>query len=233
MNYLNKIFSSIENLKFEKEEKCIEFNIIMKIMNTVYSYIDENPELIDRFNYSVYINKYRIFTNSFSPQNYNAIKTFINNYNKNIIKNKLIIELTCLIYLCYKTNKELGEIYKPAQYMLLDYFWGITINKNVCVPINKKQILLKILDITDTESSETNDPLEITFFNTIKKIQNFGQQIYSFPTRYSDCGEKMLLNLFNNLLLKEDGSFNLEKIGEWDEKLRNFYLEYNTIKKWK
>jgi len=240
-NHLNIVLSKIDELEFEKPEQSIEFNIIMKIINIIYKLVDSEPSLVDRYNYSEFINKYRLFIqsdpaidlNKFN-QNYKGVKKFINEYDYTAIKNTFIINFSCLIYLCYKTNSELGEEYKASQYILLDYFFGITKVNNNCIPINKRQVILKLLNIKespDLKEDNVKNPLEIQYYETYKQIFRQISQ-YTFrdpPKKHTDCGETMLLNTFNYLLLKEDGTFNLTDIDSWDIKLKEFYLRYPNM----
>jgi len=150
---LNQTFSNIERLCFDEQSKKDDFNFMMYIMEKVYAYVD-TPNIIDQYNYSLFIDKYKDFNSHSNDTTYKSLIRFIHSYDENTIKNKLVLKLTCLIYLCYKTNEELltynTDIQKkincrPAQYMLLDYFYGITKIKNFCVPINRRHIMINIL----------------------------------------------------------------------------------------
>ena len=230
-NKLNITLFSID--KNNIKEQIDEFNTFMKILNIIYKYIDTEPNIIDQYNYSLYIDKYKDFGIHPNPTTYKSLITFSNNYNYNTIKNKLILKLSCLIYLCYKTNIELGDAYKASQYMLLDYFYGITKIKNYCVPINRRQILLKILEIPETKilrETIITDAIETNFYKVFtQKFKQIKQYTFLEPIRYTDCGETTILNLFNYLLLKDDGSFNLSDIFTWDIKLKEFYQKYPTM----
>ena len=141
--------------------------------------------------------------------------------------------MTCLIYLCYKTNQELGTEYKAAEYMILDYFYGITKINNYCVPINKRYILLSLLkqkDSNDFRIMEITDPEEIIFNKLVMEpFKLIKQYTFHEPIKYTDCGETTILNLFNYLLLNKDGTFNLTKTSSWDLKLKEFYTKYPTM----
>ena len=230
---LNNTLSNIEKLKFNSQEQIDEFNTFMKILKIIYIYIDTDPNIVDQYNYSLYIDKYKDFDVHPNVTTYKSLITFINKYNYNTIKNKLVLKLSCLIYLCYKTNIELGDAYKTSQYMLLDYFYGITKIKNYCVPINRRQILLKILEISESKmlrDTNVTDTIENEFYKVFtQKFKQIKQYTFIEPIRYTDCGETTILNLFNYLLLNDDGSFNLSDIDTWDIKLKEFYQKYPTM----
>jgi hypothetical protein len=228
---LNNTFSNIKKLNFQEQND--EFNTFMKILNIIYKYIDTQPNIIDQYNYSLYIDKYKDFDVHPNKTSKKSLINFIKDYNNNTIKNKLALKLSSLIYLCYKTNIELGISYKASQYMLLDYFYGITKIINNCVPINKRQILLKILEISESnELRKTNvtDRIEQEFYRSFtQKFKQIKQYTFLKPIRYTDCGETTILNLFNYFLLNDNGSFNISNT--WDEKLQNFYNIYPTMDK--
>lgn len=72
--------------------------------------------------------------------------------------------------------------------------------------------------------------LEKKFYDAyISKFKEIKQYTFNDTIQYTDCGETTILNVFNYLLLKDDGSFNLEDAGTWDDKLREFYMKYPTI----
>jgi hypothetical protein len=73
---------------------------MMYIMEKVYAYVD-TPNIIDQYNYSLFIDKYKDFDSHSNKTTYKSLMTFINNYDENTIKNKLVLKLTCLIYLYY------------------------------------------------------------------------------------------------------------------------------------
>ena len=230
---LNNTFSNIVKLNFNDRKD--EFNVFMKILRIIYTCIDTYPEMIEQYNYLLYIDKYKDFDTFNNITTYKSLKIFIDNYNINTIKNKLVLKLSYLIYLSYNTNKEIGTNFKASQYMLLDYFYGITKIKNNCLPINKRQTLLKILEIPETigllEPVLTNE-IEIGFYKLFQqKFKQIEQYRFNNPISYTDCGETTLLNLFNYLLLKKDGSFDLSDSGSWDIKLKEFYEKYNTMDK--
>ena len=250
---LNSILSNIEKVNFQ--DKKDEFNFFMKILNIIYKYIDTEPNIVDQYNYSLYIDKFKDFDIHSNVTTYKSLITFINKYKYNTIKNKLILKLSCLIYLCYKTNIELDSFYrlnignvtngyntqyiehngtyKASQYMLLDYFYGITKIKNYCIPINRRQILLKILEIPESKilrETKVSDKIEEQFYKALsQEFKEIKQYTFTAPIRYTDCGETTILNLFNYLLLNNDGSFNLSDIETWDIKLKNFYIKYPTM----
>ena len=248
---LNNILSNIE--KFNFQDKNDEFNLFMKILKIIYKYIDTEPNIVEQYNYSLYIDKFKDFDIHSNVTTYKSLITFINKYEYETIKNKLILKLSCLIYLCYKTNIELDSFYnaswntttsafknkkyngtyRASQYMLLDYFYGITKIKNNCVPINRRQILVKILGTSETELSfktKVSDETEKEFFKQFtQKFKEIKQYTFTAPIRYTDCGETTILNLFNYLLLNNDGSFNLSDIKTWDIKLKDFYEKYPTM----
>jgi len=237
-NMLIDKLSSIKSLKFNEQPQIDEFNLIMKIICIIYTHVNENLHLIDKYNYSLFILKYKNFNDILDDKvkttNYKSLKTFINNYNRNIIKNKLVLNLSCLIYLCYKTNIELGINYKAPQYMLIDYFIGIGKIKNSCIPINQRQVILNILQIQDSvklRETEITDEIEVKYYEQIKQIfKEIKQYTFNEPTKkLTDCGETTIINIFNYLLLKEDGSFNLEDADTWDIKLKEFYMKYPTM----
>jgi hypothetical protein len=233
---INKL-SNIKSLKFNEQSQIDEFNIMIKIIKIIYTHINENLYLIDQYNYSLFILKYKNFNDikdeAAKNTNYKSLKTFINNYSRNIIKNKLILNLSCLIYLCYKTNIEIGINYKVSQYILLDYFMGIGKIKNSCIPINQRDVLLKILGIKDSDELRKmpiTDAIENKFYQELNSpFKEIKQFTFNNEIKYTDCGETTILNLFNYLLLKEDGSFNLEEADTWDVKLKQFYLKYPTM----
>jgi hypothetical protein len=234
---LNNTFSNIEILHFNEQPQIDEFNLIIKIIKVIYKYIDENPNLIDQYNYSIFILKYKNFNDIIDEKvkntNYKSLKAFINKYDRNTIKNKLVLNISCLIYLCYKTNIELGINYRTAEYMLIDYFLGIIKVKNSCIPINERHVLLKLLNLNESilkDSKPIKDELEDLFYK--KLSQNYKEiKQYTFYTeiRYTDCGETTILNIFNYLLLKDDGTFDLSDADSWDIKLKEFYSKYPTM----
>jgi len=231
---LNNTLSNIERLNFE--DKINDFNLFIKIVRIIYTHIDEYPNLIDQYNYSLFIDKYKDFNIHTNSTTYKSLMRFINDYDRIYIKNKLILKISSLIYLCYKTNEELGIDFKTSQYMLLDYFFGIVKIKNSCIPINQRQIIINILELEDDEElrqEPITDPFEIAFYKiVIQKFKEIKQYTFSSTTdqsQYTDCGETALLNTFNYLLLKEDGTFNLTDINCWDLKLKNFYEKYPTM----
>jgi hypothetical protein len=230
---MNKILSNTKNLSYEDENICEEYNKFMKIVSFIYRYINDNEMLIDKYNYTLYTNTYRLFEQNFSS-NYKGMQNQINLWTKNVVTIDLILSISCLIYLGYKTNLELGEQFKPSQYMLLDYFWGITNVGSLYIPINKRQVLINLLNINnDTtklqDAKTSTDPIESAFFNSQKKFSLKSQARLVTPVPYQDCGETTLLNLFNYLLLKEDGTFNLSNLVGSDPLLLEFYARYSTI----
>lgn len=225
--------STFPNIDINFQDQIDEFNTFMKILSIIYEYIDTQPDIIDQYNYSLYIDKYKDFDVHDNTNTKKSLMTFIKKYNYNTIKNKLALKLSCLIYLCYKTNIELGVAYKASQYMLLDYFYGITKIKNYCLPINRRQILLRILEIQESKKlreTEVTDTIEKEFYKAFtQKFKQIKQYTFTKLPKYTDCGETAILNLFNYLLLNDDGSFNLTDILTWDIKLQKFYEKYSTI----
>jgi hypothetical protein len=71
------------------------------------------------------------------------------------------MKLSYFIYLCYQTNIELGKEYNISQYIILDYFIGISKTNIVCVPINKRQIILTLMGLEE----KNYNPLPITDSN--------------------------------------------------------------------
>jgi hypothetical protein len=224
----------------------------MNILYFVYNHVENLEELTDKYNYLLFINKYKNFNDikdkKAKDKNYKSLKSFINTYNENIIKNKYALNLSCLIYLGHKTNIELVNYcmidYKEkyfceksntrvAHYMILDYFWGISKINNPCIPINKRQVLIKLLEKEDSNElrkTPITDEREANFYNFInQKFKEIKQYTFYDPIRYTDCGETTILNIFNYLLLKEDGSFDLSNSDSWDSKLKEFYLKYPTM----
>lgn len=242
-------FSNIKILKFQDESTIYEFNIIMKILKIIYDYVEMNPDIIHQYNYCLYIHKYRDIQKAFKgkeiiePKNtsYKSMMNFID-YDENIIKNKLVLDLTYIIYLCYKTNLEFNinensrieKIYNASQYILLDYFIGITNITNHCVPINTRQVFLKILNMNEEETvfKITDEEEEKKFYNIIlNKFKPLKQFTFVNERQYTDCGETAIINMFNYLLLQSDGKFNITDIETWDEQLQILYTKYPTIDK--
>jgi len=255
-NNLNKILSNIpsSSLDFTKEDIIYDFKIFMKILDYVYENVEIFKEWTDKYNYLLFINKYKNFNDikdeKAKDTNYKSLKSFINTYNRNIIKNKFALNLTSLIYLSYKTNIEANFIYrynhymkkrnstptnvKIAQYMILDYFWGISTINNPCIPINKRQVLIQLLGKKDSDELRktpiTKEREKIFYKNFDKIFKQIKQYTFYDKVRYTDCGETTILNIFNYFLLKEDGSFDLSDSDSWDIKLKEFYLKYPTMK---
>ena len=234
VNDLNYNLSCIPQLKFEEQKA--EFNLLMTIVEKIYRYIEEQPDLVYQYNYSLYIDKYKSFKfNKGKDTPYKSLITFVRDYTLCYIKNNLILTLSSLIYLCHKTNIELGKEYKTAQYMILDYFYGSCRVKNYCVPINKRQILITMLGLTDDKvlnDTKITDDFENKFYELFKQPFKEIKQ-YTFPGRYTDCGETAILNVFNYFLINEDvvGTFNLTHTEKWDNKLKEFYNKYQTMEK--
>jgi hypothetical protein len=115
--------------------------------------------------------------------------------------------------------------------MLLDYFYGIGKIKNSCVPINQRQILITMLRLKDTpelRSQKIADKLEDAFYKVF--TQDFKEiKQYTFPGKYTDCGETAILNTFNYFLLEDNGCFNLADSASWDPKLKKFYEDYPSM----
>ena len=238
-DYMNKIFSNTKNLDYKDDENiCKEYNTFMIIVRLIYQFINKKKILIDMYNYTLYTNTYRIFekiVRDFSSS-YKAMQNQINLWTKNVVTIDLVLNISCLIYLCYKTNLELDERFKSSQYMLLDYFWGITNTGSLYIPINRRQILInligKVRDTAELQNANTSgDPIESAFFNSQKTFSQKNQVKLLTPVHYSDCGETTLLNLFNYLLLKEDGTFNLENLAGSDQLLLEFYERYPTMER--
>ena len=229
------LYVTLSNMGFKFINQKDDFNLLMTIVKKIYGYINDNEHLVNQYNYSLYIHKYKSFNLNNKerphPTSYKSLLSFINEHDFNYIKNKLILNLSSLIYLCYKTNMELGNCYMTAQYMILDYFYGICRIKNSCVPINQRQVLITILGLTDNQeliSSQITDNLEGKFYRLFTSHFKEIKQ-YNFPGKYTDCGETTILNVFNYFLIKEDGTFNLENSDSWDVKLKEFYDKYNTM----
>jgi hypothetical protein len=225
----NNTLSNIVTLNFNDQKD--EFNLFLNIFKINYDHINENPNLIDQYNYSLYIDKYKDFNLYENKTTYKSLMRFINEYDRNYIKNKLILKLSCLIYLCHKINTELGASFRTAEYMLLDYFYGIGKIKNSCVPINQRQILTTMLELDDNQSLRSQ-PITNKFEEAFYKIftQDFKEiKQYTFPDSYTDCGETTILNTFNYFLLKENGEFNLTDSDSWDPKLKKFYEKYPNM----
>ena len=213
--------------KFKFMEQQTDFNLLMSIIKEIYTYINENDHLVDQYNYSLYIDKYKSFllSNKLKSTPHKSLLSFIS-YDRQYIKNKLILNLSSLIYLCYKTNIELGVWYKTSQYMILDYFYGMCKIKNECIPINQRQVLITILgELRNNEFDMLENNFYTLFKSPFKEIKQ-----YKFPGGHTDCGETTILNVFNYFLIKENGEFNLTEIESWDEKLQIFYKKYKTMK---
>ena len=230
---LNLTFSSIEQLNFNTDGVDHKFNILMHIVEKIYIYIDKNPELIDQYNYLLYIHLYKTFNvHKGDDQSKDKLYKFMIKSDRSYIKHKLILNLSSLIYLCCMTNFELGDQYNTAQYMILDYFYGICKIKNQCVPINQRQILISILNLTDNQDlidKKIEDPVEKTFYNLYRAPFKEIQQ-YTFPGEHTDCGETTILNIFNYFLINNKGEFILpDTASDWDYKLKDFYKKYRTM----
>lgn len=239
-NSLNAVFSNIDKLHFSEQPQKDEFNIIMKIIRKVYDYVEKNPGIIDRYNYTIFIDKYKdLKIHRAEKTPLKSLIAFVNDYDRNTIKNKLILKLASLVYLCHKLDSEIiikanidtDEPSQSALYMLIDYLIGISKDKIRCVPINKLSVIRKLFDIAEQTEGELTDPVEIEFFdivvNKFKVIEG-----YTFPSSnggYHDCGETALLNTFNYFLFKDDGSFDLSQSESWDSKLKDFYMKYPTL----
>ena len=234
LNDLNSTFSYITKLNFEKQKN--EFNILMSIIKIIYSYIEKYEYLIDQYNYLLYIDLYKTFNvHKGDTRSKDKLYKFMTKSNKNYIKHKLILNLSSLIYLCHKTNIELGVQYNTAQYMILDYFYGICRIKNQCVPINQRQVLISILGLTDNQDLKVDsidNPIENSFYKLhtshFKEIKQ-----YTFPGRHTDCGETTILNIFNYFLINDKGEIILPDTAavKWDLKLQDFYRKYNTMER--
>ena len=240
VNYL--LEKKTDRSDIETHSTVQTFEIIMGIIDDVYAYVEKDLSIIERYNYSLYIHKLTALNvhnkTVYNDSSYKQLLGFVNKNNYNYIKNKLILNISCLIFLCIKINRYVGPHFYCAQYMLLDYFLGISKINKFCTPINSRQILMKILSIPDTpefrSTYPTNDD-EILFFENSKNMYFTQIKQYTFPNDgieingYADCGETALINLFNYLLIGDNGMFDLSDSDSWDEKLRNFYLKYPSM----
>jgi hypothetical protein len=237
ISLLNNKFSHTEKINFA--DKMEDFNLICKIINFVYDYVMSDTTIIQRYNYSLYINKLITLNTAANDTNFKSLISFINTYNENVIRNKLVLNLTYLIYLCYKTNLESGLRFNLSQYMMIDYLNGITQIQKPCYPINKRSVLVKLLNIVDTPELSKEKPIdrfEMDYYgiqNNFKVLKQFTFDQSSSPLvggrKYSDCGETTIINMFNYLLLNEDGRFNLSDSASWDDKLIAFYRKYPSM----
>jgi hypothetical protein len=99
-NNLIIILSNISTLKFNEQSQIDEFNFIMKIIKEVYTHIDANPNLIEQYNYSLFIFKYK---NLFERKDEKAIAT-----NFKALKSK---------FLAFKIKIKLEGLYKLYSYL--------------------------------------------------------------------------------------------------------------------
>jgi hypothetical protein len=167
-SYIAKVNESIKPLDSTEDN----YNLLLKIINIVIQYVNRNENLINGYNYSIYIQYYKNLTRDpiknkdESEDNYNKRKEgeyvkrrkdmekFINEKDVNKIKQKLIFELSYYIYLSYKINEESGDFnIKLAQNTLMDYFLGVTNDEIPNVPINPRQTLVNIRGGPDDNKS--------------------------------------------------------------------------------
>ena len=158
-SYLEKVNQYITSLDFNENN----YNLLLKVINIVIQYVNTNENLINGYNYSIYIQYYKNLTRDpiknegESEDTYNIRKEgeyrkrkkymekFINDKDVNKIKQKLVFELSYYIYLSYKINEESGDFnIKLAQNTLMDYFLGVTKDEIPNVPINPRQTLVNI-----------------------------------------------------------------------------------------
>jgi hypothetical protein len=220
--------------------------LIYELICFVISYVDENPNLIYGYNYSLYIFQYRYHKLSKQDLKFKDMKNFINK-DFMAVKQKFIFELVYLLYLLYKTNKEFTSEYNISQHLLIDYFLGVTKDKITFVPINKRQTFYNIrnadfkhFDDNRTFNISSINPYEIDEYDeSILKYYIFEKKNPLFeyiqqtqithPNYYPDCGERTLLNIYNYFLIQDSGFFNLNFNQTWHPKLKNFYRKYYNI----
>ena len=157
--YLEEVNQYITSLDFNETN----YNLLLKVINIVIRYVNMNDNLINGYNYSIYIQYYKnlirdpIKNDGELEDVYNKRKEgeytkrkkdmekFINDKDVIKIKQKLVFELSYYIYLSYKTNEESGDFnIKLAQNTLMDYFLGVTKDEIPNVPINPRQTLVNI-----------------------------------------------------------------------------------------
>lgn len=214
--------------------------IILKIFNLVYDYVNSNLNIIYSYNYAVFINQYDYNINRklFHKGDFkNTDKVMNKEYNK--IKHSLIFELIYLLYILYKSNKEFLPEYKISQYLLIDYFFGCTINKQEYLPINKRSIIVSLRnDGIDNRRSVDLVTLPVNSKYNIFKVKNKAfiyisqTKIYSNSSSdvsYVDCGETTLLNMFNYFLIDSSGNITIKET--WNQRLKLFYKKWNNISK--
>jgi len=213
-------------------------NLILKIVSFVFDFIERNPNIIYGYNYCLFINKYRYHYIANLDKDLKKMNQFINrDYNK--IKRLFIFELIYLLYILYKANTEFTLEYKISQNLLLDYFFGCTKDKIMYVPINVRQTLISIRNDGLDDNTSINNLEELTtekdkklyaiFFQSFQpKFRYIPQtQITIHPKPYADCGERVLLNMFNYFLIDQDGNIQVKE--SWSEPLKVFYRKYNNI----
>lgn len=163
----NKKKKELPQLDYNPEN----YNLLLKIINIVINYINTYPNLVEGYNYAIYIKTYKELNQNLTRnigetgEEYESRKRaydkgkqiimekFINTP-KEQIKQTLIFELSYFLYLAYKTNEESGDFnYKIAQYTILDYFYGVTKDEIPKLPINKRQTIMNIRRGVDDNSS--------------------------------------------------------------------------------
>ena len=167
-SYLKKVNKSTDSLDFNENN----YNLLLKIINIVIQYVNTNENLINGYNYSIYIQYYKNLTRDpikdegESEDTYNIRKEgeygkrkkdmekYINDKDFNKIKQKLVFELSYYIYLSFKINEESGDFnIKLAQNTLMDYFLGVTKDEIPNLPINPRQTLVNIRGGPDDNKS--------------------------------------------------------------------------------
>jgi len=212
-----------------------EKDTILKIVSYIYDYVEENPNLIDSFNYACFINQYDYYFNRKNDKDLKPLNYLIKK-DEDAIKQLLVFELVYNIYILYKTNNEFKSTSpsKISQYLLFDYFLGCS-EKNKYLRFNVRQTLISIRN----NGIDNNKSIDLQAIPAESKYKIFisSKPLFKYiketkidvneSISYTDCGERLILNTLNYFIMDDTGNFKIRDT--WHVKLKDFYGLYNNI----